>query len=279
LSAGGQPATGYLAEKLGALGYRTHAVITHSYLMRRKDIRDSFATVDESLVSRAARPTESTAEEVTDRVLQAIDGIVDRGFVWAHYYDPHAPYVEELGSHVIGSVRSAYAAEIRRTDAAIGRLVDSLEGTGNALVLITADHGEEFGEHRSTRHGYTLYEEAVRVPMIAWSPGPDPRRYLPGPVPAGLDEAAPFLLATATGTSFFPDEERFLYTEAGDDLQYAVLKRGWKLIHHLTLGYSELYDLSADPLERVDLAQREPARVRELGEAIGRGYRRHVVGP
>jgi arylsulfatase A-like enzyme len=58
-------------------------------------------------------------------------------------------------------------------DHSLSELFHTLRDCGfdrNTLVIITADHGEEFLEHRYVEHGWTLYEEVLRVPLIFWAP-------------------------------------------------------------------------------------------------------------
>jgi arylsulfatase A-like enzyme len=67
-----------------------------------------------------------------------------------------------------------YDAEIAATDAALRELFRGLADLGvrdRSLVVITADHGEEFLEHGYVEHGWTLYEEVLRVPLLFWAPG------------------------------------------------------------------------------------------------------------
>jgi len=67
-----------------------------------------------------------------------------------------------------------YDAEIRYTDDVLGRILDGLEARGeldDTLVVITADHGEEFFDHGRKGHQHTLYDEVVRVPMVFSWPG------------------------------------------------------------------------------------------------------------
>ncbi len=69
---------------------------------------------------------------------------------------------------------AGYDAEIRYMDHHLGRLLDSLlEGPAGerTIVVITADHGESFGEHYFFSHGANLYEDNVRVPLIVRYPG------------------------------------------------------------------------------------------------------------
>ena len=70
--------------------------------------------------------------------------------------------------------RDAYDQSIRALDYEVGRLLADLEARGhlrNTIVVITADHGEEFGEHGLLSHGSSLYAPALRVPLIIVYPG------------------------------------------------------------------------------------------------------------
>ena len=130
-------------------------------------------------------------------------------FTYLHYLDPHAPYeppeqryrqfapeifpnplrlydqvrpcIDELVKSGFGpgdprfeDMIVRYDAEIAETDAAIAALAKGLDGLGildNALLIITADHGEEFLDHGYVEHAWRLYTESIRVPLILWAPG------------------------------------------------------------------------------------------------------------
>lgn len=67
-----------------------------------------------------------------------------------------------------------YNGEVAYTDEQVGRLVDTLDEMGLAestLVVLTADHGEEFLDHGGYEHGHTLYDELIQVPLIFRQPG------------------------------------------------------------------------------------------------------------
>ena len=95
-------------------------------------------------------------------------------------FDPATGERERVASdRTMAHVQGMYEGELAWTDQEIGRLLDRLETLGLAddtLVIVTADHGDEFFEHGGLGHRSTLYEEQVRVPMIL---------RLPGKVPAG----------------------------------------------------------------------------------------------
>ncbi len=102
-------------------------------------------------------------------------------FVYLHCIDPHDPYsppepYERLHLDVPPALfrdpvegRNGYRGEIRRVDHMLEELFRRLADLGqldNTVCVITADHGESFGEHGTLTHGKNLYEEVLRVPMI-----------------------------------------------------------------------------------------------------------------
>ena len=108
-------------------------------------------------------------------------------FLYVHYMEPHSPYYRHPYEPVQlnlytpgqrGQILAAYAMEIRAVDEAIADLFAFLEEKSllaNTYVLITADHGEEFYDHRNWGHGKSLYPEATHVPALFVLP-PDRQR-------------------------------------------------------------------------------------------------------
>ncbi|WP_423278672.1 sulfatase-like hydrolase/transferase, partial [Escherichia coli] len=93
-------------------------------------------------------------------------------FVWMHLFEPHEPYEPPLELQGDGSARGRYDGEVRYSDRAIGELVRLFRARKpNGVVIITADHGEEFGDHGGSFHGSTLFDEQVRVPLVFFAPG------------------------------------------------------------------------------------------------------------
>ena len=88
----------------------------------------------------------------------------------------------------------AYDGAIAYLDQQIGLLFDELEKRNvleNTLVILTSDHGEEFGEHGFMEHGFTLYLPSVRVPLLV---------LFPGRVPAGTIVSEPVSLSDLPAT-------------------------------------------------------------------------------
>ncbi len=70
-------------------------------------------------------------------------------------------------------LRELYAAEVARVDQLVGRLIGSIKTQGildDTLVIITADHGENLGEHGQVDHLLSMYETTIRVPLVMRHP-------------------------------------------------------------------------------------------------------------
>ena len=86
-------------------------------------------------------------------------------------------------------VRALYRGEVAWTDAAIGELLDALEQRGRldeTLIIVTADHGEEFFEHGGRGHRQTLFDEVLRVPLLVVPP----RSVVPEPAATCADQVS-----------------------------------------------------------------------------------------
>ncbi|HZP39884.1 MAG TPA: sulfatase [Candidatus Binatia bacterium] len=180
----------------------------------------------------------------------------------------------------VAYLRALYDAEIAYWDGELARLLAALADAGVAdrtIVVVTADHGEEFQEHGRLRHRIHLYEESIHVPLLVHGPGIAPGRVdrlaqgvdlfptiaalLGLPAPRGLPGEN--LLAPGDGARSVVAETRFGRTRDGRQTPLVALRtRRWKLIEAPALGLHELYDLAADPSERTDVW----ARARESAE-------------
>jgi arylsulfatase A-like enzyme len=115
----------------------------------------------------------------------------ERFFLFLHYMDPHDPYFEhpyngvgvarvsmpEPESKEADRLHALYRGEIEYLDHQFGALLAKLEAEGlydDTVIVLTADHGEEFDEHGGFWHGLPLYEEQIHVPLvIKWAKGGD----------------------------------------------------------------------------------------------------------
>jgi arylsulfatase A-like enzyme len=195
-------------------------------------------------------------------------------------------HLEEIEPAMLRAIQDVYDTEVAAVDAAIGRLLTALEGRGllaDSVVVVTADHGEEFKDHGLMGHDFTLYEEVIRVPLIVVSPrtrAPAVRQEV-----VGLVDVAPTLLelvgaappATFEGRSFAPllagrpadgGRWRTAYSELlkpPDARRLTPHERALVLDHQKLIagvaGERELYALDQDPGET------RPARFTEAERA------------
>ena len=196
-----------------------------------------------------------------------------KAFVWVHFFEPHEPY-EAHPEFPFGSADiDRYDSEVAYVDRAVGRLIDYLHRTRpRAIVVIAADHGEEFDEHGGRYHGSTLYDEQLHIPLIIAVPGV-PAHVVPRPVE--LIDVTPTVLnlldipvpARVRGTDLGPwlatppaDPERLPPAFAEVEDKRMVVWRDEKLICDLNWGFCAYYDLSTDPGEHHNLADERPAR-------------------
>ncbi|WP_437732763.1 sulfatase-like hydrolase/transferase [Sorangium sp. So ce1335] len=279
----------FVAERLKGAGVRTMSVHGHRYFGRFGGLDRGFDVVDMSAAPPEGAPwdvdNKATSPALTDAALRLLGSPENTGgrfFLWVHYLDPHADYLRHADVPGFGAAtqRDLYDGEVAFTDRHIGRLLDALAAApfgGRTAVFVTSDHGEAFGEHKMFRHGFELWEELVRVPLIVHVPGAAPsrvsaRRSLIDLTPTILDlmrvpgpgEGAPatdFL----SGTSLLPDvflapgdqaEARDVLIDmpAGpyNDARRSFIRGDMKLTISGGARF-ELYDLASDPEERKNL--------------------------
>ncbi len=182
--------------------------------------------------------------------------------------------------------RAIYDEKVNRADACFGRFLEEFERLGltdKTVFVISSDHGTELYEHRRFDHGFTLYDELLRVPLVVRLPGPARGRVVTDRVssidvmPTIIDlldvDAPAGLRRQLRGTSLVPamrgePARRDCFAET-DYREYTykrciVTPDGWKLVCTMETGVRELFDLTADPGETRDLSAAEPARVEEL---------------
>ena len=213
-------------------------------------------------------------------------------FLWVHLFEPHEPYVDHPGYAFGADTKlpvDSYDSEVAYADAAIGDLLRVVRASRpNAVVVVTADHGEEFGEHGGRYHGTTCYEEQVRVPLLVSGPGIVPQRIatvvqtidllptvlsalgIPRPARVRGRDLGPVLTRSALPAGQDADPG-LAYAET--DEQTLLARGGDRLLCQRKLGACALYDVDADPGERVDEAQRAPGKAREL-RALTQGVER-----
>jgi len=296
-----------LAGTLGEAGYRTAAIVSNPYLKASFGLDRGYDRYDDALglahMMMLLHPIDLLPlRAMPDRTYRLAPRMVDAAAAWwtataggprflmLHLMDPHKPYNapgrdrDAVGHGHDDPVEDLYDAEIHFLDRALAPFVDDVLADG-ATVVITADHGEEFGDHAGAypddhwpadvRHGHTLYQEQLHVPLIVI--GPDvPPAVVDRPV-RSLDVVPTLLalagtglptegqaLAEALGTP--PPEDRPRKAQA---IRYGTEKRmvidgDLKLI--ASQWGEELYDLRRD--EQRDLAAERPDDVARLEQEL-----------
>ena len=293
-----------LAEVLKRAGYGTSAFVANDILSPRFGYWRGF---DVRHIKRVS------ARQLVDAALAWLDTAPRPFLAYVHTIETHRPYepapehwrpflppgaqptdlrsaarrCPDVTAEEMAMLLSAYLGEVHQNDAAFGALLDGLSARhllDNTIVVFTADHGEAFGEHGSCGHSLTLYQEALRVPLLLRLPGVRGRRE---PSVAQQADLMPTLLALAGVRAPEPVE--------GRDISGLLLRRtplapsGVPLVSHLTYATAdkaaarlgrfklvfnrerepsgprlELFDLAADPGELHNIAEREPIATQYL---------------
>ncbi|NUM53234.1 MAG: sulfatase [Candidatus Hydrogenedentes bacterium] len=284
---------------------------------------------------------------VSDAAVDWLDKNGDKKFyLWLHYMAPHGPYEplkefnrftdtnykgdldgsyerltrafvrrEKLSDADIAYVKGLYDGEVAFNDFQIGRVLDKVASLGildDTLVVISADHGEELGDH----HGYwhhqaSLYDGTLHVPLIF---------QLPGKVPAGVRETTPVSLADIAPTVLEllgverpqayegvslaaafneqPIERGAVFGEWGDKMLFVRTKEHKYIYnpsgfeppvkrernqaggeaqrkkgdHTLPIKKFELYDIAKDPRELSDIGAQSADVIGKLDAELKAGY-------
>ena len=178
-----------------------------------------------------------------------------------------SPARRDLSGEELRYLRDLYRGEVSYLDHWLGRLLAGLRARGDldrTIVVLTSDHGEEFLEHDGLKHGHTLYEELVAVPLVVLHPdGPNAGGVVSTPV--SLQGLAPTLrewtgVAPVGAEGVWPLDEAPAPRPVAENWrdgegpragpQRAVWDWPLKLIDVGDGRRLELYDLVADPGEQ-----------------------------
>jgi arylsulfatase len=292
-----------LAERLRAAGYHTAGFTANPFLIEPFGFARGF-----DVFRFYPGPDFAHGDQLVADALDAARATDRRRplFTWVHLMEPHSPYTPppltagmfavsgppqpiasaiEIPTWLLpDSPRdrrpyvAAYDDEIAAADAAFGTLLRQLRATRaghDTLVVLTADHGEQFLDHGGWEHGSNLHDELIRVPLIIQWPTSRAAR---NDVPVQLIDLFATLLESA-GVRVGATPGRNLAdpaVHAGRSLaalseivgaQSALRDRGFKLIV-LTGGAVQLFDVVRDPHELHDIAAADPARVARMRETL-----------
>jgi arylsulfatase A-like enzyme len=276
-----------LASTLRDAGWDTAAITCCERFSRVEPEANGFVTVDISPdPERVRRPGQSNADVVADYALSWLSHRADPRpfFLWLHFYDPHQPYrAPEEPTRFGTRDPDRYDAEIAYADRHIGRVLSALDPR-TTIIALSADHGEEFGEHGTRFHARSLYNQVVRIPLLVRTPD-TPARVLSTPV--SLADLMPTLLdlvgvagppgmngrslAASIRTGAEPPAHPILMELVPDHVIWrnvvAIADSPWKLIWDRDANAFSLFSLD-DPADRRDRAGDEPAVLSDLRQRL-----------
>ena len=265
----------------------------------------------------AKRGPRTEAENLVTQALSWLERCRPPYFLWLHFMDVHHPYAPpgrflkrlrrqavsrqamsrlfkrvnwpgpkhgELTDEELSLLTDLYDGAIMYVDENIRLLLDSAHcRRDNTIVIITADHGEEFGEHGDFSH-HALYDEALRVPLIMAGPGMPQGKGVGEQV--SLIDLAPTITShlkmppppSFRGQSLLPiiageraADEGIISIHSRPDWNRLLISYrtpGWKYIRAEdtdgtgTVSSEEVYHLTIDPREKDNLHGRDMPEVR-----------------
>ncbi len=272
-----------LAGRLREAGFATGGFVAGPWLERIFGLDSGFDHWDDEDIDEAnGRP----AVDVTDRALAWLARQSGPTLTFLNYFDPHAPYVpperfvrELFGDREPADARDLYDAEIRSMDHHFGRVLDFLREHGlyeRTWIVVTADHGELFGEHGLKVHGRGLWEQEIHVPLIVKAPAGEGAPGTRDDTVVQVTDVMPMLLeglglplpegiqgrAERAGEPVVAELHPLPLRGDPGDLRALVGDR-YKLLWR-ERGAHQLFDLEADPGEANNRAFREPEVARAL---------------
>jgi len=276
----------FLAELLQGAGVYTASAHAHMYMRPGVGFDQGF---DKWQVVEGIKFDNKTDNHVTSQKLTpiAIEQLeqkpADRPFfMYLHYMDPHDVYVKHQEADFGQGLRDRYDSEIFYTDLWIGKLLEYMKQKpwwDETVVIVSADHGEAFGEHDMHRHAFELWNVLTHVPLFFRIPGVAGRHIdtprsavdiaptvaelmqvkapndfsgvsLVSELMGGESKARPVLLELPADTN--NPERRAIIS---GDFKLLVFESGWRM---------DLYNLKDDPGETKNLAKEQPEKLAEL---------------
>ena len=282
-----------LAELLRQNNYKTFGYVTNPNLSADLGFAqgfDSYTPIAEA----------SQVNAVVLKWIEELSPASERqpAFIAVHYHEPHAAFDEtsfadavhdqsrskmlEVAAGLNDGQRIAaiegYCDAIRNIDREIGKLAQELEARlgSRFLLVVTADHGEEWFDHGGLFHGFTLYNELLRIPLIFYSPGMEPARRQ-GPIanidllptlsdwlgiepPASIDGQS--MGDALLGSGEFRDEVRAstTFTKSLESIDVG----DFKLVREPSSGRTMLFDFRGDPREWRNRVEEDAETARQL---------------
>ena len=273
-----------LAKNLELRGWTTHGITSSCVVTTDFGFGLDFQWYEEVL-EPGKMPMPQTDVEVVDRVVADIASAEKTTplFMFVHVMAPHREYeppeeyrdmfMPEKFVGVKAQTRvmqdmALYDGEIRFSDDQFARVIQALKDTDryeNALIVLIADHGEQFMEHGEMAHANSLHYHELKVPFIIKLPGnmgagsevrhivqmadvaPTILDALGLDVPAQMEGRSLMPLITLKGA--FPPRPAFARLRIDDRLMYMAQNRDLKYIYNVVRQQGQWYDLQKDCFE------------------------------
>ncbi len=325
-----------MAEALLEEGYNTLGIVTNPHLTEYNGFNQGFQQYYSDI---QWNHTGNIAANVNKTFLDWL-GYQDRQhkfFALLFYIDPHVPYeapppFNTKFEHYVAAAATTtqgkkltkaqkqlivdYDEEIYYFDYQFGKLIDELKKTGvydNTLIILAADHGEEFWEHDRTGHGQSLYKELVNTPLIMKLPAALNNKYLKYkeieremlvsnvdilPTTLGLLNipVAEAARRQFVGKNIFNDSNEnassFVFfeqilTQYGPYVLQGIRTNEWKYIVTYKDGDKptakfpmfELYNIKENPAETENLINRRPGMAKKLAAMLNEQQQKMEIKP
>jgi arylsulfatase A-like enzyme len=233
-------------------------------------------------------------------------------FLWLHYMDVHEPYIPERkyidvvdpsidmtedemfglfknvllkrdisNRNTVEVLKKLYLAKVREIDDATKEffgILAEMKLLGDSVIIMTSDHGDEFGEHGGLSHDGKMYSELVNVPFILYDPGLKSAQVCETVVSTidipptivhlfGLEPVEAFAGHSLLPLEGYPKKgvygearEKYGAHEKGDEKEIHYYREGnFKIIYHEKNDSWEMYDLKGDPKELLNIEDTSPA--------------------
>jgi len=276
-------------------------------------------------------------DKVADQAIENIDSKQEDFFLYAQFWDPHIPCkrskneieelltpelpeyltADQLHKHMkkdwnspstinldsgedVRKLIAGYDAEINYVDKQIGRIIQKLkkeEIYDETLIILTADHGEEFGEHGIYREHWSVYEVVQRIPLIVKPPNGSEMKKIDKLVtnvdiaPTAAEYASFKTPIKWQGSSLKPliqsqniEWRNHLVVDHGlYTAQRAIISEdGWKFTKTLHSGLSDLpekqlFNLEKDDYEQQNLVEEKNEKAEELEKQMEKWVKKHLI--